>query len=258
MSFLKEIWDYKTRIIGEKLKFQPELAHRASKLDNVPGVFMNALKTPGIGLIAEIKLASPSKGVLTDLTVSQLAEIYSVSNADCISVLTEEKYFNGNLENINKVKSVCKKPVLMKDFIISEYQIYEGALAGADAVLLIARLLDEEKITKFLRLCRELNISAVVEIHSAEEIERVIKLDEIEILGVNSRDLDSLSLDKSLHRELAVRLPKNAVKIAESGIDSIEQISNIYNAGYDAVLIGENIVKSSDPVKKIGQIKQVG
>lgn len=257
MKFLDEIKKYKKSILKKKIKPLEALIDEAKQLNKTPGLFVNALRNLGIGLIAEIKLASPSKGDISLYTVDELARIYGDLAVDCVSVLTEDKYFKGSLENIKKVKSICSKPVLMKDFIISEYQIYEGVISGADAVLLIAAMLTKKKLQKYLEVCKSLSISALVEVHSEKELKKCLGVDGLEIIGVNSRNLKTLETDDRIHDQLADMIPSDIAKVAESGINSKEDVKKLYNLGYDAVLVGRMLVSSKEPGIKIKEIKSV-
>lgn len=257
MQFLKEIKSYKKSILKGKERSIEALIKEAEKSNRSPGLFVNALKKLEIGLIAEIKLESPSKGEISLHSLEKLAKIYEDFDVDCVSVLTEDKYFKGSLEDIKRVKSICNKPILMKDFIISEYQIYEGVISGADSVLLIAAMLSKGKLQKFLKICRSLNISALVEVHSKKELKKCLDLEYLEIVGVNSRNLNTFQINDRIRNQIADMIPSDIVKVAESGINSKEDVKKLYNLGYDAVLVGEMLVKSREPWIKINEIKSV-
>ncbi len=256
MKFLKEVKKYKKSILKNKEESLKSLVERAGSLEKKQGFFINSLKKRGMSLIAEVKIKSPSKGKISLHTVEKLAGVYEDFNADCVSVLTEDKYFSGRLDNIRKVRAIYNGPVLMKDFIISEYQIYEGAIAGADAVLLIVSILSKRKLKKFLKVCKSLNMSALVEVHSKEELKRCLNF-ELEIVGVNSRNLNTLKVDNKVFREIADIIPSGIVKVAMSGINSKEDIRELYKLGYDAVLVGEAIVGIEDPGTKIQEFKSI-
>ncbi len=255
MKFLNEIKSYKKQLLKNNKSRLKELICKVNSTERIPGIFLESLRKPEISLIAEIKMASPSKGKLSLHSVEKLAEIYNNAPVDAVSVLTEDKYFKGSIENIVKVKSLCQKPVLMKDFIISEYQIYEGVAYGANAVLLIAALLSVNKLEKLLNLCRILSISALVEVHSKKELKKCLDLDGIEIIGVNSRNLKTLEINEEIQNEIVSLIPDGIVKIAESGINSKERVKDLYGRSYDAVLVGEGIVNSNNPADKINEIK---
>ncbi|MFH1416296.1 MAG: indole-3-glycerol phosphate synthase TrpC [Elusimicrobiota bacterium] len=254
MEFLEEIREHKERLLDKKAVPLSVLKEKAAGF-HVKGLFNNALKKSNMGLIAEIKMSSPSKGEISQYSVRDLAAVYRDTDADAVSVLTEEKFFKGSIDNIKTVKSICSKPVLMKDFIISEYQIYEGAAAGADAVLLIAALLSHTELEDLLGVCREAGVSALLEVHSEDELKRCVGLEGLEIVGVNCRNLKTLEIDSSIHTEAAGMIPPNLVKVAESGIDSALRVKELGDAGYDAVLVGEAIVASDDPAAKIRELK---
>ncbi len=255
MNFLKNIVQYKKKVLKEKKISFDDLKKIVKRMDITSGLLKNALEKPGISLVAEIKIASPSSGSISRYPIKELAQIYADSAVDCISVITEDKYFNGSLKNIELVKSVFSGPVLMKDFIISEYQIYEAVATGADGVLLIAAMLSENELSRFLNLCEELKISPVVEVHSEVEIDRCMKMDKIKIIGVNIRNLKTLKLNPEIAEKLIKKLPEGIIKIAESGISSPERVRELYNMGYDAVLVGTSISSSDSPAELIRQMK---
>jgi indole-3-glycerol phosphate synthase len=258
MRFLKEIKKYKKRGLKARNKSLEEVRGEAFSIERRPGFFIDALKKPGLSLIAEVKMASPSKGKISKYGVDELAGIYEKSGADCASVLTEENFFYGSLANIRKVRNNFSRPVLMKDFIISEYQIYEGAAAGADAVLLIAAMLSRGKLKKYLRICRDLGISAIVEVHSRAELRKCLSLKDLEILGVNSRNLKTLEINYTVQEKIAGLVPAGLVLVAESGINTCERAVRLFELGYNAVLIGEWLVASETPAEVICRIKSVG
>lgn len=256
LNFLEEVVQYKKELLKEKKISLSDLKKAVTeRADTAPGLLKDALVKPGISLIAEIKMSSPSSGSVSRYPVKELAQIYDLNGVDCISVITEDKYFKGSIKNIELVKSVFGGPVLMKDFIISEYQIYEAVDAGADGVLLIAAILSKVELREFLNLCEELKISPVVEVHSEDEIDRCIKMDKIEIIGVNIRNLRTLKLNPEIAERLIKKIPEGIVKIAESGINSFERVKELYNMGYDAVLVGRSIASSDSPEKLIKQMK---
>lgn len=257
MSFLKEIRDYKETVLKSKAEPLGALMERVSGIKRKPEYFSRALENPGMSIIAEIKMMSPSKGKISRYKKEELARIYSEAPVDCISVLTEDRYFAGDPADINIVKSICSKPVLMKDFIISEYQIYEALLYGADAVLLIVSMLEHDVLRRFVELADELDLAALVEVHSEDELKKCLENRNIRIIGVNSRDLSTLKINSDIQQDLISMIPDNVIKVAESGIDSSQRVKELRDLGYDAVLIGEGIVSSDDPASTIGELKRV-
>lgn len=206
-------------------------------------------------IIAEIKRASPSKGVINDkIDVSEVARSYEKGGACAISVLTEEDKFQGSLNDLRATRNAVNLPILRKDFIFDEFQIYEAAEAGADAILLIAAMLDDEKLTKLHQLAEhELKMDALVEVHTLEELERVKKTG-AKIIGVNNRDLHSFRVSLDVSRELIKYAPKNALMIAESGLQSQYEILELRELGFAGFLIGETLMRSRNIKKELRKL----
>jgi indole-3-glycerol phosphate synthase len=218
--------------------------------------FAGALKKGSFSLIAEIKKASPSAGVLIDnFDPVKLAKIYEQGGAAALSVLTDEKYFQGKIENLAQVKPAVELPLLRKDFIIDESQLYQSLLAGADAVLLIARILSDEKLSSLLALAGEKGLGCLVEVHDEKELERAMSLG-AELIGINNRDLDTLAVDFTNTLRLLEKFPavKQKIVVSESGINSPEQVKSLKAAGVAAVLVGEGLLKSHDIPAKIKEL----
>ncbi len=207
-----------------------------------------AISTPGrIDIIAEFKRASPSKGVINDsLDPTRVARIYENGGAAAISVLTEEDHFRGSLDDLKAVRAAVDLPILRKDFIIDEYQIYESAAAGADAILLIGSALTVEELGRFQGLGSELGLDVVVEVHDNPEMEIAISVG-AKVIGVNNRDLRSFDVSLDVSRELIKRAPKDAIMISESGLRTRDDLIELRNLGYSAFLIGELLMKSGRP-----------
>jgi indole-3-glycerol phosphate synthase len=206
-------------------------------------------------IIAEIKRASPSKGVINDqIDVAEVARSYASADVAAISVLTEEDRFGGSLDDLKLARSVVNTPILRKDFVYDEFQIYEAVDAGADVILLIAAMLDDDKLLRFRRLAEEtLGIDALVEVHTLEELERATHIGAT-IIGVNNRDLHSFKVSLDVSRELIKYAPKDALMIAESGITSADEIAELKSIGYRGFLIGESLMRSgniSEALKKL-------
>jgi len=205
-------------------------------------------------LIAEVKKASPSAGVIVkDFDPLATAEAYSSCGAHAISVLTEEKFFLGSLEVLRDIKKVISLPILQKDFIIDPYQIYEASYYGADAILLIADILSAEDIKKFISICRELGLEALLEVHTQEDIEKAIASD-AGIIGINNRDLHTFKVDLNTTERLIRLIPKEKVIVSESGIKTHEDVAYLRSLGVDAILVGEAFLRSADAGAKVKEI----
>ncbi|MCH7958942.1 MAG: indole-3-glycerol phosphate synthase TrpC [Candidatus Hydrogenedentes bacterium] len=213
-----------------------------------PRDFRFALRKEGISLIAEVKKASPTKGRLRpdgDLAPSELSALYEHAGARAISVLTDEKYFAGSLDDLAVVRKTVEIPCLRKDFVVDPYQIYEARAWKADAILLIVRVLSDEELKEFLKLAHDLQMAALVETHTAEEVERALKAD-AHIIGINNRDLSTFEVDINTTLELKKIVPGGCVLVSESGIRTREEVQRLEDSGIDAVLIGEVIVTSNN------------
>lgn len=207
-----------------------------------------------IRLIAEIKQASPSKGAIRrNFDPLEIARIYEEKRTDAISVLTEEDFFSGDLEFIPVVKGAVTKPVLRKDFIFDEYQIYESRAYGADAILLISSLLDRVRAGEYLHLCGELGLSVLFEVHDPAELEKALRLD-ADIIGINNRDLKTLTVDLETTFVLRKEIPRDRTVVSESGISKREDVVRLKEAGVDAVLIGTSFMESQDIGRKIDEL----
>lgn len=208
--------------------------------------FEKALKEKGVSFICEVKKASPSKGIIAaDFPYLSIAKDYEAAGATAISVLTEPEYFKGNNSYLSEISKEVTIPVLRKDFTVDEYQIYEAKVIGADAVLLICTLLDTDTIRRFLHICDGLGLSALVEAHTKEEVLSAMKAG-ARIIGVNNRNLQTFDVD--IHNCIKLReyVPQDITFVAESGIQTPEDISVLAKAGVDAVLIGETLMKSNN------------
>ncbi len=221
--------------------------------------FAAALRQPGVSLIAEIKRASPSKGLLRpELDPGQLAMTYVEGGAAAISVLTDEHFFQGSMADLAAVKAALRQagrgvPVLRKDFILDAYQVYQARAYGADAILLIAAILRAEDLAKLLTLVRELGMEALVEVHCEEELDRVLPLGP-SIIGVNNRNLQDFSVDLATTLRLQPHIPRSAILVSESGIHCRADVERLARAGVDAVLVGEALVTAEDVGGKIGEL----
>ncbi len=216
---------------------------------------LNASKILGKpGLIAEIKFSSPSKGLIRDnKSLEEVTEIYNHNfHVTCISVLTDKKYFNGNDEYIKIVKEISSKPVLRKDFIIDEYQIYESYLLETDCVLLIAKILTKNQLEEYYHLALSMNMDVLVEIYSEKDLEKIDFTPSM--IGVNSRNLNTMQISIDHLTEMFGKLPDSSVKIAESGIKTKEDVVKLVKIGYNAFLIGETFMSSDNIEEKINEL----
>jgi indole-3-glycerol phosphate synthase len=235
--------DVLSEIIARKRERVREAKSRAR-----PHAFRSALEADGINVIAEFKRRSPSKGMIRpDANLVDVARAYQAGGAVAMSVLTEEDYFAGSLDDLRQVKAAVELPVLRKDFIFEEYQIYESAAAGADAILLIVAALDDELLLRLRGLAEDaLQMDALVEVHTSEEMKRAAGCGAT-LIGVNNRDLRTfeVSLDTSL--SLAREAPAEALLISESGLNNSADLQRLYDAGYRGFLIGETLMRAEDP-----------
>ena len=251
-SFLPKILD-STRRRVELAK-----ARRPLSLDLLPAVrnrgFGKALAGPDIGLIAEIKKASPSKGPLNpDLDPAQLAQTYEQAGAVAISILTEPEFFLGDLSSIGQARKQIRLPILRKDFILDRYQILESIEAGADAVLLIAAALDDPTLLDLMTFCRQTGLETFVEVHDRRELERALDAG-AKIIGINNRNLTTFEVNLDTTFDLLPHVPTGRILVSESGIHEAGQIRKLKNAGVQAVLIGQALVTADDPAEKIREL----
>ncbi len=212
-----------------------------------PRDFYAALKLSGVSLIAECKKASPSKGLMVrDYDAARLARTYEKAGAHAISVLTDSRHFQGSLADLRDVREVVKIPVLRKDFIFDPYQVYEARAAGADAVLLIAAVLGNSDMAALMALTGKLGMTALVEVHTAEEVERVLPLGP-RVIGVNNRNLQTFEVDFANTARLRSLIPAEIAVVGESGLKTAADVQVMADSGVDAMLVGETLVKSADP-----------
>ncbi len=217
--------------------------------------FYEALAQPGINIIAEVKKASPSKGVICeDFDPVRIATEYAQGGAAAISVLTDEKFFQGHLTFLDDIAENVNKPLLRKDFIIDEYQIYKARLHQASAVLLLAVSLDVKQLTDFLHLAHDIGLDALVEVHDADELENALKTP-ARIIGVNNRNLKTFAVSLQTSHDLACDIPDDKIKVAESGIFTHEDISSLQASGFDAFLIGESLMRQADRVMALKKMR---
>ncbi|GAC1502408.1 MAG: indole-3-glycerol phosphate synthase TrpC [Chamaesiphon sp.] len=248
------VWQKETEV--DKMRERLPLAQLQRQVQEAPATrnFVEALqhRKTHPALIAEVKKASPSKGVIReDFDPVAIATAYEQGGATCLSVLTDQKFFQGSFENLAQVRTHVNLPVLCKDFIIYPYQIYLARSHGADAVLLIAAILSDKDLQYFVKITNALSMTALIEVHTIEEIDRVLAVEGVTLVGINNRDLENFSVDlQTTCQILAVRRQQlqehGILVVSESGMHNRDDISLVAKAGADAVLIGEALVKQSD------------
>ena len=211
-----------------------------------------------ISLIAEIKFASPSAGLIRKKTdPCSIGRIYQDAGAAAISLLTDQRFFEGDLEQLPRLKKAISLPVLRKDFIIDEVQIWEAFLYNADAILLIARILSQSQLAEYIALCHELGIAPLTEVHSRDDLEKALA-SRADIIGINNRDLDSFQVDITTTFELAPLIPPNCLRVSESGITNEEDVFALKAADIHAVLVGSSLMRSKDLTLKTEEIVNAG
>jgi indole-3-glycerol phosphate synthase len=220
-----------------------------------PHVFSDALQADGVNVIAEFKRRSPSKGVIRpDADLLQIVKGYEAGGAAAISVLTEEDYFSGSLDDLRAVKAAVRLPVLRKDFVFDEYQVYESAAAGADAILLIVAALDDELLLDLRRLAEHtLGLDALVEVHTLDELRRSVACG-ANLIGVNNRDLRTFEVSVETSLSLAREAPPDALLVSESGLRSHDDLRRLHAAGYRGFLIGETFMRAHDPQQALRNV----
>lgn len=219
--------------------------------------FENALKTEDIAFICECKKASPSKGLIAEhFPYVEIAKEYEAAGANCISVLTEPKWFLGSDEYLREITNAVSIPCIRKDFTVDEYMIYEAKLLGAKAVLLICSILTDEQLKEYIGICDELGLTALVETHDEEEVHRAVAAG-ARVLGVNNRNLKDFSVDTDNSKRLRELVSKDILFVSESGIKDAEDIAKLREIGTDAVLIGETLMKAADKKLKLNELKGI-
>lgn len=214
-------------------------------------------KDKRIKLIAEIKKASPAKGVLKQkYNPLDIAKSYEEYGADCLSVLTDAKYFQGDIDHLQQIRSFVSLPILRKDFIIEEYQIKESAACGADAILIIASILSKDKIDQFLKICESLRMTGLVEVHTEEDVQKVLKT-RARIIGINNRNLDTLEVNLDVTEKLIKLIPDDRIVVSESGIRSTTEVEWLEAIGTDAILVGASLLTSKNLKEKIDNLMAI-
>jgi indole-3-glycerol phosphate synthase len=216
--------------------------------------FTEALRGPGLRVIAELKRASPSRGVLrTDFQPAEIARGYEAAGAAALSVLTEEDFFSGSLEDLRQARAAVALPVLRKDFVFDDYQVYEAAAAGADAVLLIVAALGADDLPRLIELSHSLRLAALVEVHIEEELQHALDAG-ARIVGVNNRNLKTLEVDLETSFRLREKIPATCLAVSESGIKTPADLRRLSETGFDAVLIGERFMTEPDPASALAEL----
>jgi indole-3-glycerol phosphate synthase len=216
--------------------------------------FTEALTRPGLSVIAEFKRRSPSAGEIRDgAAPAELARAYEQGGAAALSVLTDEAHFGGSIADLEEARLACELPVLQKDFIVDRYQLYEAAVAGADAILLIVAALDHEDLGTLHSEARGLDLDCVVEVHKESELETALTVDS-QVIGINNRDLDDFRVDVQTTFELITDVPAGKTVVSESGISDRGTLEELERVGVDAVLIGEALMRADDPAAKVREL----
>ena len=259
MTILDQLADYareRTKRAKKCISLE-EMKQQALSLTKGNFAFENALKKKDLSFICECKKASPSKGLIApDFPYLQIAKEYEAAGGDCISVLTEPKWFLGSDEYLKEIVSAVSIPCLRKDFTVNEYMLYEAKVLGASAVLLICSILTEEQIKEYIGICDELGLSALVEAHDETEVQMALKAG-ARIIGVNNRNLKDFSVDTDNSRRLRELIPREILFVSESGVSSAEDVARLREIGADAVLIGETLMRAPDKKKKLASLRGV-
>jgi indole-3-glycerol phosphate synthase len=248
-NILERIVEARRESVAHRKRVLPEAALRMAVETKVaaPRDFPSALTRPGVRIIAEMKKASPSCGVIrSDFAPALLAADLEKAGATALSVLTEEDFFSGSLADLKEASRVTSIPILRKDFILDPWQVWETRAAGADSFLLIAAVLDDETFRALLALGRSLKMEPLVEVHTHEELDRVLSAG-AQIIGVNNRDLQDFSVHLKTSLELVQAIPQDCIAVSESGLRTREDLVRLSQAGFDAFLIGERLMQQDDP-----------
>jgi indole-3-glycerol phosphate synthase len=258
-NILDRIVEARRESIARRKRVLPDVALKiaAQKIDP-PRDFTGALARDGFNVIAELKKASPSRGVIrSDYAPAALAPALESAGAAALSILTEEDFFSGSLADLKTARAATHVPVLRKDFIMDPWQIWEARAAGADSFLLIAAILGNEILSELLELGRSLRMEPLVEIHSRDELDRAMAAG-ARIIGVNNRDLRNFEVRLETSLELAQAIPQDCIAVSESGLRTHDDLVRLRNAGFDAFLIGEHLMKEADPCVPLREFLGVG
>lgn len=258
MSILEQLAEYAVYRVeqAKKAVSLEQVKEQALLIKKEEFVFEKTLKKPGLSFICECKKASPSKGLIArDFPFLQIAREYEDAGADCISVLTEPKWFLGKDAYLREISQVVTVPCLRKDFTVDEYMIYEAKALGASAVLLICTILSEAQMKEYLAVCEALGLSALVEAHDETEVEMALSAG-ARIIGVNNRNLKDFTVDTQNSRRLRALLPEDVLFVAESGVQGPEDVRQLTQIGADAVLVGEVLMRAADRRKMLIELRK--
>jgi len=253
---LKEIVQKKKEriLLAKQQVCEEDLKLKIQNLSPTRPFIESIIKPRQISLIAEIKKASPSGGVIRqNFNLGEIALVYKEAEVQAVSVLTEEDYFQGNISYINEVKNLVDAPILRKDFILEPYQVYESRFYGADAILLIADLLTREELTEMMQLAQSLGMDYLVEVHTEKELKKILNL-KVQNIGINNRDLHTLEVDFKTTEKLYPLIPKDKIIVVESGIKNHQDVLFLKILGVNAVLIGEAFMGAGDIKKKVEEV----
>lgn len=259
MTILDEIANKtKERVATNKsVKALEQIRQEALSMGKGSFAFENKIKNSKLAFICECKKASPSKGIIAEnFPYIDIAKEYEQAGADCISVLTEPKWFLGKDEYLKEIAKEVSIPCLRKDFVVDEYMIYEAKTLGASCVLLICSILSDNELKEYINICDELGLSALVETHDEKEIEIAIK-SKARMIAVNNRNLKDFSVDTQNSKKLREHIPKEILFVSESGVKNANDIKNIYDIGANAVLIGETLMKAQNKKEKLQELKSL-
>lgn len=257
MTILDKLADYaRERVVISKQSVSiDEMKEQAFRLPKGNFEFENALKKKDISFICECKKASPSKGIIAEeFPYLQIAKEYEKAGADCISVLTEPKWFLGSDEYLKEIADSVSIPCIRKDFTVDEYMIYEAKVLGASAVLLICSILSGDRIKEYIRICNNLGMSALVEAHDENEVKTALDAG-ARMIGVNNRNLKDFSVDTDNSKRLRSLIPSDVLFVSESGVQSADDVAKLREIGADAVLIGETLMRSEDKNAKLAELR---
>ena len=257
MTILDKLADHARERVAEAEKLHPldEIKAKALALPKGEFEFEKALRKDDIAFICECKKASPSKGIIAeDFPYLQIAQEYEKAGADCISVLTEPKWFLGSSDYLREIAEKVSIPCIRKDFTVDSYMIYEAKILGAKAVLLICSILTEAQIKEYIAICDELGMSALVEAHDEKEVAMAVRCG-ARLIGVNNRNLKDFTVDTSNSRRMRELVPDDIIFVSESGVKNAEDIALLRKSGTNAVLIGETLMKAEDKTEKLKELK---
>ena len=247
----------RTEIAADQIR-QPlsELKKKVADSDEIRGFaeHLRQSSAAGTAIIAEVKKGSPSKGIIReDFDPVAIARSYERGGASCLSVLTDEQYFYGSLDYLGQIRAQVDLPLLRKDFIIDPYQVFQARAAGADAILLIAAALEDTQLLELAELATELQLDTLLEVHDGTELERALFLP-VDLIGINNRNLQTFVTDLAVTEQLAGKIPHQQLAVAESGIHSRADIERLQQAGADAFLIGESLMRETDIEGKLASL----